>query len=86
MIHLFFSIIFLRSIIMETSILDPAILSVLVTFILGLLTSVGKVVQIRTKLQAISKVIHEIDVAMADGTITPAETKSIIALFRAVVK
>ena len=69
-----------------TELFDPAILSVLVTFVLGLLASVGKITQIRTKLSAISKVVTEIDKAMADDKITVAEARSIIAMFRAVIK
>lgn len=69
-----------------TELFDPAILSVLVTLVLGLVGGVGKLVQIKTRLSAISRVISEIDKAMADDKITVAEARSIIALFKAVVK
>jgi len=70
----------------EVTLLDPAMLSIIATFVLGLFGSLGKLVQIRTKLQALSKVVTEIDLALADGKITEAETKTIMALFRGLVK
>jgi len=69
-----------------TELFDPAIISVLVTFVLGLLASVGKIVQIKTKFSAVQKVINEIGKAMEDDKITVAEARSIITLFRAVLK
>lgn len=69
-----------------TELFDSAILSVLVTFVLGLLASVGKITQIKTNLSSISKVADEIDKAMADDKITVAEARSIIALIKAVMR
>ena len=73
-----------------TSLLDPSMLSILVTLILGLVGSAGgviaKITQIRTKMQSITRVLEELEKAYADKKITPEEMSSIMTLTRAVLK
>ena len=70
----------------ETNLLDPAMLSVILTFALGLFGSIGKLVQIRTKLSAIKNVVSEIEKSISDNKITPEESQRIITAFKALVK
>ena len=71
---------------MDTNLLDPAMLSVLLTFALGLFGSIGKWVQIRTKLTAVKNVVSEIEKSIADNKITSEESQRIILSFKALVK
>ena len=71
---------------MESTILDPSMLSVLLTFGLGLFASIGKLVQIKTKLSAVKNVVSEIEKSMADNKITPEESQRIILSFKALVQ
>ena len=71
---------------MESTLLDPPTLSVLLTFLLGLFASVGKLVQIKTKLSAVKNVVSEIEKSIADNKITPEESQRIIMSFKALVK
>lgn len=66
--------------------LDPSLLSIILTFSFGLFASVGKMISLKTKLGGIKNFVNEVSTAIDDDKITPEEARRIILSFKALVK
>ena len=68
-----------------TVFLEPSMLAVVFTFIIGLFGTSQKWLQARTKLKAAQNFLNELNIAAADGTITPEEVKRLILAAKAIL-
>ena len=70
----------------EIDILNPSMLGVIFTFVIGIFATSQKWILAKSKLKSVQNVIKEIELAIADDKITPEETKRIIAAIKGVIK